>query len=205
MSFANAHWFNRPECRLKATGYKTDINPEGRYRDVVTSDLGIEMAMLTNGGLIDPQIRQLALGTVLVRFGSSVLIPQVAAGEWWLDFAQYQIVERHADANGLPVPVAMRQLCCVPLDWGAMTTIVQGRVIRPLLAYEGAGAPATGQKGTDYLDGSLAGQLGLKQLFIPGLSEPDLRRDSLLITDYGFLPHDLSRLGYVPKAMPHPA
>jgi hypothetical protein len=45
----------------------------------------------------------------------------------------------------------------------------------------------------------------LKQLFIPGLSEPDLRRDSLLITDYGFLPHDLSRLGYVPKAMPHPA
>ncbi|MEE4453278.1 hypothetical protein [Novosphingobium resinovorum] len=205
MSFANEHWFNRPETRVRATGYKSSINPERRYTDVVVSDQGYEMAMITNGGIVDPQLRQLGLGTVLVRFGSSVFVDQVAAGEWWLEFEQYRIVEKYADANAISVPMAMRQLCCVPLDWGAMTTVVQGRVIRPLLAYEGPGAPATGGKGTDYLDGQAAAQLGLKQLYIPGLSDPDLRRDSLWVTDHGFLPHEMSRLGYVPRKMPHPA
>lgn len=201
MPIANNAWFDRPETKLKALGYNTSLNPERRRGPEVTSN-GVAQSLIANGGLVDPKARVIAANTNLVRFSSGVLVPQVAAGEWWLDWDNYKIVESHADSAGISVPAAVRLLCCVPVEWSAMTILVQARAIRPLLAYEGAGAPATVNGGSVHLDGGLAARLGVKQLFIPGLSDPDLRRDSLLVTGYGLLPHELSLMGYVTQAMP---
>lgn len=202
MTLINQEWFDRPESRLRAMGRNTALNPERRGGPVVTSQGGIAQSLIANGGIIDPQSCVLPIHTKLVRFGSGVLVPHVAAGEWWLEWRHYKIVEQYADGAGCSVPAAVRELCCVPLEWSDMTMVIQAQLIAPLLAYEGPGAPATVRGGAVHLDGSKAANLGLKQLFIPGLGNPDLRRDSVMITGYGLLPHDLSRMGYVERAMP---
>ncbi|WDF73077.1 hypothetical protein [Novosphingobium sp. KACC 22771] len=201
MTFANQRQFDAPGTKLRAMGYNTSLNPQP-HRPEVESIHCVKQSLLATGGIENPQERVVAAGTKLVRFGSGVLVPQVAAGEWWLDWGNYQIVEQYADAAGKSVPVAVRELCCVPLEWSDMTIVVQARVIQPLLAYEGSGASATVKEGREHLDGMRAKSLGLTQMFIPGLSDPDLRRDSLMVTGYGLLPHELSQAGYFPQHMP---
>ncbi len=209
MTPANAAWFDRPATKLRALGFDTDfafgirLKSQQRLDQMqVTSSTGVSQSLLQNGGLVDVQTRVIAAGTRLVRFGSGVLVPNVASGEWWLDWDAYKIVENYADSSGVSIPVAVRKLCCVPLEWNQMTLIIEARAIQPLLAYEGFGAPATARGGKDHVEPATANRLGLKQLFIPGLSDPDLRRDALLITGYGFLRHELSTAGYFPCEMP---
>ncbi|MCJ2183388.1 hypothetical protein MTR62_11905 [Novosphingobium sp. 1949] len=116
MAIANAAWFDREETRLRAMGHNIAINPARRAAPVVTGANGAQQCLLSNGGIIDPQSRVLAgrHQSGALRFGGGGLVPQAA----------------------------VRELCCVAIEWSDMTLIIQARTIRPLLVYEGPGAPA---------------------------------------------------------------
>lgn len=200
MSFANQRAFDMPATLLAAQGGDVRINPAAQRSAVLAADGKTVLFRLTNGGISNPQRTVLLPGTRLVRLGGG-LPHDVASGAWWLEWSDYRKVERFADAKGVAVPLAVRLLCCVLLDWSAMTTVVQARLKLPLLAYEGLGAPAVERnpkQGTsELLDGSDAQALGIRQLYIPGMTDPDLRHDALMIEGYGHLPAEQGRSGYI--------
>lgn len=200
MAFENQRWFDLPSSLEEARGGDARLGPRARQSEVVAPD-GTVIFRITNGGITNPGRRVLAAGTRLVRLSSGGLPVQAMAGSWWMEWPSYQAIEQFADNQGVSLPVAVRLLCCVLLDWNEMTMIVQARLKLPLLAYEGFGAPALQRNprlnASEYLDGRAAEALNIKQLYIPGLSSPDLRHDCLMSEGYGHLPQDMSRTGYV--------
>ncbi len=197
MHFANQEWFDRPEQKLLAQG--ADLR-SGKA-DIV-SPQGAVLARITNGGIVTPMRKQLAAGTRLVRLGGGGLPHLAVAGCWWLEWSQYQLVERAADARGLAMPVAMRLLACVPPEWNEMSVVVQARLKLPLLAYAGKSAPVVRKSPLRGVNEVLSGiddngSRPIEQLYIPGLTSPDLRHDCLMVEGYGHLPLDQSKAGYI--------
>lgn len=196
MGFINQEWFDRPSSIARARG---DIDAEQRRRELpVTLANGAAFTPIASGGMIAPREHVIAIGTRLVRFGKGPLTPDAAGGDWWLEFAEYRKIERYADAHGISVPFAVRKFCCVMPEWNDMTMVLQARGMQPLIGYRGLGAPVTA-KGQVVFDAKVGEELGVMQLFIPGLSVGDVRRETVFITGYGFLPNEASTLGYVPK------
>jgi hypothetical protein len=196
MDFINQAWFDKPEARLEASGANLR-SP----RSAIMSPSGDVLAYITNGGIINPRRTVLAAGTCMVRLGGSGLPHIAIAGNWWLDWQQYKLVERFADKRGLPMPVAMRLLACVPPEWNEMTVLLKTRLKVPVLAYTGNSAPVIDRDrrtGTStYLSGiDDAGGL-IEQLYIPGMVSPDMRHDCLMLEGYGHLPQELSMRGYI--------
>jgi len=196
VGFVNQQWFDRPNSIVRARG---DLGFEQRRNELpVTASDGAVFTPIASGGMISPQPYVVAVGSRLVRFGKGPLTPDAAGGDWWLEYDEYKKVERFADARGVSVPFMVRELCCVMPEWNDMTMVLQARVMQPLIAYRGLGAPVTA-RGKIVFDAKVGEELGVMQLLVPGLSVGDVRRDALFVTGYGFLPHEASTLGYVPK------
>ncbi len=194
MDFVNQKWFDRHDALLMARGANS--------KAAIVSPEGSVIGWATNGGIALPRRRELAVGTRLVRFGSLGMPSMVVQGGWWLDWNQYNQVEIFADKKNLPVTVAVRLLCCVPLEWSTMDIVIQARLKSPLLAYAGAGAPAfqTDKKtGTsEFLDGLPDGRANaIEQLYIPGIANGDVRHDALMFEGFGHIDQKESRSGYI--------
>ncbi|MCX7285921.1 MAG: hypothetical protein NTX28_18110 [Novosphingobium sp.] len=193
---ANQDWFERPEARLQASG----ASP-GNANTEIVSPAGDVLLRITNGGMLTPRAVELAAGTRIIRFAGSGLPHIALAGCWWLQWDQYKRVVQVADARGLSVQVALRLLACVPPEWNEMTVVVQARLKVPLMAYCGASAPVIRKNPRLGLNEILTGVdesgISIEQLYIPGLTSPDLRHDSLLVEGYGHLPPEQSRAGYI--------
>lgn len=196
MNFINQAWFDKPEARLEASGANLR-SP----RSAIVSPNGEVLMHITNGGIINPRRKALPAGTRMVRLGGSGLPHIAVAGNWWLEWQQYKLVEAFADRRGLPMPVAMRLLACVPPEWNEMTVVLQARLKVAVLAYAGNSAPVYDRDqrtGTStYLSGSDGAGGAIEQLYIPGLVSPDLRHDCLMLEGYGHLPKELSMQGYI--------
>ena len=195
MEFANQRWFDRHDALPTARG--------GNSRDAIVAANGDIIGWVTNGGIAAPVRAELLPPTRIIRFAGSYLPGTAMQGGWWLEFAEYRRVEAYADLRKIDVSIALRLLCCVPLEWNRMTCVVQARLRSPLLAYRGEGAPAIkihkATKTTEYLSGRPDGAGGapVTQLYIPGLGSGDLCHDSLILEGYGFPPESASRDGYI--------
>lgn len=200
MDYANQRYFDDPASRVAAMGGDVRYSPHPRKSEFVAPD-GKVIFRLTNGGISKPVKTVLPAWSLIVRIGRGPLPQEVAPGAWWMLWNDYKKIEKFADANGYSVPVAIRLLCCVLLDWNEMSLILQARLKIPLLAFSGPSAPAMERnpnlKTSEYLDAAKAKELGVRQLYIPGMTDPDLRHDALLIGGYGHLPPEQSRNGYV--------
>jgi len=189
----NQEAFDRPQTLMMARGQQL-----GRLRHLPAGD-GYSPDGGLNGGIIAPKRHLIPAGTTLVRFGGSPwrdarpFVPKVASGEWWLDWPNYKVVEAYADKLGESVAYAVRHLCAVPDDWSDMSFLIQGTTRSPLLAYTGEGREAVTKTST--IDPRSAGKPKLDQLFIPGLSSPDLRKRAILINGQTFLDPAMSKRG----------
>ncbi len=189
----NQEAFDRPETLKLAQGRQLGRLRHFDHGDGYSPDGGL------NGGIISPQRYLIPAGSLLVRFGGSPwrdarpFVPKVASGEWWLDWANYQKVESYADKLGESVSYAVRHLCAVPDDWSDMSFLIQGNTRSPLLAYTGEGRAAVTKSAT--IDPRAPGKPKLDQLFIPGLSSPDLRKKAILIRGQTFLDPAMSKKG----------
>ncbi|MEM8725073.1 MAG: hypothetical protein AAGE86_06090 [Pseudomonadota bacterium] len=193
----NQEAFDRPETLKLASGQQLGRLRHFDHGDGYSPDGGL------NGGIVAPKRLLIPAGTTLVRFGGSPwrdarpFVPKVASGEWWLDWPNYRTVERHADKLGESVAYAIRHLCAVPDDWSDMSFLIQGVTRSPLLAYTGEGRAAVTKTAT--IDPRAAGKPRLDQLFIPGLSSPDLRKQAILIRGQTFLDPAMSKAGALAK------
>lgn len=201
MATMNQEYFDRPETLRLARGEMVSHRPEARGWQILDAS-GHVAVEGTNGGILNPRAITIERRSTLVRFGNAPFASDVAGGSWWLDWSNYKIVERFADARKIPVASAMRMLCAVPVEWSTMTMLVQATARSPLSAYIGRGNLATvvSRLGVrSIVDPNSYSQQQVEQLFIPGLSSPDLRKASVFITGTLMLPQDESIKGYDPQ------
>lgn len=182
---------------------------------------GISGTGLPNGGIIDLEKITLETGTTLVRFGGFPKMyqreiddyvdggaryfgPQVASGEWWLDWENYLAVQDYADLKRESVTYALRETCAVPLEWSDMSFVVQAVSRSPLSAYKGYGRAANFRdkagRLTERINPSAGDKPLIKQLFIPGLNSPDLMKRAIFVHGKGFLDKGMSEKGARRKA-----
>ncbi len=150
------------------------------------------------GGMIGPRPEYIPAGKKLVRFGSfrdgaardEASGPQyfgraTASGAWWLEWSAYKTIEQYADQIEESVTFAIRLVCAVPKEWGDLSYVVQGTTRSPLMAYAGHGRPARWGKGV--IDPLARGKPRIEQLYIPGLSDPDLNKKAIIVHSHGAL------------------
>ncbi|MEM9500723.1 MAG: hypothetical protein AAF941_02635 [Pseudomonadota bacterium] len=201
MHALNQDYFDRPESLKIARGENANRSPEPQRGDVLGLDGNI-LSPATNGGIKNPGKAMIPPGTTLVRFANAPFVHHAAAGGWWLDFPNYKLVERYADAEGKPVATAMRELCAVPAEWSGMTLMIQARTRSPLLAYSGLGKPAfvhTKFSVTKSINPRAYSKTDVTQLYIPGLQSPDLLKKALIVRGYQMLDPGVSKKGYRPE------
>ncbi len=201
MATMNQEYFDRPESLRIALGELVSNHPEAKGWQILGPN-GEVMISGTNGGIVSPRPITIQPSTTLIRFGNAPFASEVAGGGWWLDWVNYKIVERHADAKGSSVSAEMRNLCAVPVEWSSMTMLIQVTTRSPLSAFLGRGKVATaisklGIRST--IDPMRHGSPPVEQLYIPGLSSPDLRKSSVLVTGYAMHPEGETTKGYAPS------
>lgn len=199
----NQRWFDMPSSIERARGESTSsslVDPGGRV-----------IAKITNGGISSPQPWTIPAGSFIARFGSKRLGPRTnlssgglfattAEGEWWLDRTNFDRVDGFAKTKGVGLPVAVRLLCCVPLEWSDLDVLIEAQTKQDLRAYRGLANAARVDK-ADFTESLPAipdhnGQM-VRQLFIPGLTSGDVRHDALMINRQYFLSPELGRTGYI--------
>lgn len=161
------------------------------------------------GGIISPRERVISTGTTLVRFsghpkwdGKISYGPQdfgmhAAAGAWWLDWSAYKAIEGYADKIGESVALAVRQVCAVPEEWSNMSYVVQATTRSPIGAWTGLG-----RVGGD-IDPLAPGKPLIKQLYLPGMFEPDLNKAAVLVHSHGPLDPEMAKPGARKAAEQH--
>ena len=176
MEAANARWFDENDTLADASGICLRNAIETRYG----------MAEVrAEGGIRNPVRRELN-DIVIVRFDGSSRPSLAVAGKWWLEWSQYLRIETIARAASVDINTVFRELCYVPLEWNNLHVVVQARVLRPLLAYEGPGVPVASISPTLSVS-NLIGNNPIAQLYIPGLAN-DACRHALAIEGQGFQP-----------------
>lgn len=129
-------------------------------------------------GIIAPQRRELTRSAILYRFANSDGL--ALKGSWWLEESQFLRVKHWAAVHSLTVPHAVRVLCAIAHDYGAMRVLVRARVDVPLEAYEGSGRTQRvnkgGRVGELLSPAELQSARNIRQLFIPGLRSPSGER-----------------------------
>lgn len=207
----NQEYFDRPDAIKKARGRDTGGYRHAKGKDgQVLYDYIAEEGDL-NGGIIRPKPYTIPRNTIIIRFGGSgkshkpgiarkratPMVPETAAGEWWLDWQNYRLVERYADSTGESISYAVSQCCAVPNDWSDLSFLIQAVTRAPLICYKGKGRPAT--QGDEMIDPQSAGKPDIDQLFIPGLSNGDLRREAIKIQGQSFLNSAMNKKGALAK------
>lgn len=185
--------FDRPESLMKARGYQFGRlvhTPDG---DTYSPDGGF------NGGMIEPKPVLIPTTVTLVRFGGSAwrgsgsFVANVGSGEWWLDLLNFGMIVRYANSIGESVAHAVRQTCAVPEEWSDLSLFIQGTTRSPLWAYNGLGEVARTSSGS--INPIEPGKPMVRQLFIPGLADPDLRKKAILLGSPTFLDPEMSKPG----------
>ncbi|KPF61911.1 hypothetical protein IP79_13570 [Porphyrobacter sp. AAP60] len=190
--------FERPESLMMARGYQFGRLQHGPDGDYHSPDGGY------NGGIIAPERILIPATATLVRFGGSAwrgggsFVGKVAAGEWWLDWRNFKLVEQYASTIGESVAFAVRQTCAVPEEWSDLSLFIQGTSRSPLWAYTGLGDVAHSSSGT--IDPVGKGKPMIRQLFIPGLADPDLRKEAIVFGNPTFLDPEMSKPGALARA-----
>jgi hypothetical protein len=208
-SVLNSEYVDKDEYRRIAGGA---LKPG--YEDI---DDGSGDARLTDwrpgdGGMISPRPEIIPAGRHLVRFAG--LSPKkdtqkvrpapqyfgsgAASGAWWIEWSAYKSIERYADRIGESVAYAMRQVCAVPPGWSDMSYLVQGTTRSPLFAYAGHGKPVKAEKGV--IDPLARGKPRIEQLYIPGLSDPDLNKKAIIVHSHAAIDPTMSHKGARGKA-----
>lgn len=201
MEAINDKAFAVPQFKAMAAGYGV-----GHYRSFDDGDRWVEPSDEINGGIRNPVPTLLPKGKRLVRFGGwnkrkletnklgpQFFASQTASGQWWLEWSDYYAIEQYADQINESVPYAIRQTCAVPSDWSDLSSVVQGVTRSPLRAYAGEGNIASGKN--TVIDPAMPGKPVVRQLFIPGLSDPDLRKAAIFINGHGALDPGMSHEG----------
>ena len=192
MTTINAQYLQRAEALREVAGATITLNP-AKHSDEMT------------GGIRNPRRVEIAAGTKILRFGIAPDASRVASGNWWLDWENYAQVERMADRKGGGIAAMARLMCGVPTDWGGelgMTMLVQASVKQPLSAFRGEGAVAESVNVygvISRIDPGLYSDGLFEQLYIPGLSNPDLRKAAIHIVGARFVTPGESRDGYTPE------
>ena len=190
MDAVNARAFARPGMLQRALGHGSPGLIGGQKRSGKT------------GGITHHKVVTLAPGTLIVRFGQKRafnefkrggkteripvpvnahgLFAGVIAGEWWLEEEEFDAVETYAHEQRISLGNAVRALCVVPPEWSDLDMIVEARLKSPLMAYRGSPNPghAGGRMQKPMRDNH---NRLVKQLFIPGLGNPDVVHDALMI------------------------
>jgi hypothetical protein len=197
MQAVNQHWFDRHDALPSARGASA--------KSAIVDPNGTVIGYATTGGIAAPQPVRLMPGTRIVRFGK-IFFGEAVGGPWWLEWRQYRRIEAYADQHGLSIQLAVRRLCCVALEWSTLDVVIQARLKSPLMAYSGVGAPVVvlhrPTHTREFLPVIADGQgSGVSQLFIPGLGNPDVRHDALMIEGHGYLPVQSGRQGYIIRPM----
>ncbi len=201
MQALNQSYFDQPEFLRMAQGQSAVPSEKPGPGDILGPKGGI-VVPASNGGIRNPSKILIPAGTTIVRFANAPFVHHAASGAWWLDFRNYKIVERYADAQGKSVGAAMRELCAVPVEWSSMTLLIQARTRSPLAAYTGYGKPAHANNRinvTKSINPRAFSKVEVKQLFIPGLQSPDLRKKALIVRGYTMLDASVSKQGYRPE------
>lgn len=199
----NQRWFDFPGSIERARGVTIKgalVDPQGRI-----------VVKFTNGGISAPQPYTVPAGSFIARFGSKRLGPltnlaagglfaMAAEGEWWLDRVNFDRVKAFATTKNIGLPVAVRLLCCVPLEWSDLDLLIEAVTKQDLRGYRGLANPARVQT-ANYSENLPAipdhkGRM-ISQLYIPGLTSPDVRHDALMINRQTFLSPELGRTGYI--------
>ena len=211
MAALNQEFFDRPEMLRIAQGQSPVPADTPGPGDILGPD-GQIVIPASNGGIENPKAIEIPVGTTLIRFGKAPFVQHAAAGNWWLDFPNYKIVEGYADETGKPVQAGMRELCAVPHEWNCMTLLIQAVTRYPLAAYTGRGKPAVetftglGKKAADAkrvvstktIEPLRYNRQQVMQLFIPGMHSPDLMRQALVMRGYAIVAPEVSMQGYNP-------
>ncbi len=193
MAAVNQREFNLPGTLMRAMGHATP------------KPIGVDDHPGKTGGLTHWKKVTLEPGTRIVRFGQKRLEPGrtnlsakglfggAAAGEWWLEYDQFERIARHAQEAGSDIAQAVGALCLVPENWSTLDIRIVARVKAPLLALRGSPNPvSTGGKTFGVVRD--ANHYVIKQLFIPGLNNGDVMHDALMIEEQAFL-HQKARRG----------
>jgi hypothetical protein len=160
-------------------------------------------------GIINPQTRRLHTGEIIYRFGAS--LDNAKFGGWWLDLNNFTLVQRWATLNDLQFSHAARVLCAVHHEWGQgsrlggnMTVLTRAELKQPLMAYEGGSKPQAPEKDAngvvrELIDPGVAGiDTVLKQLFVPGVSNPEAGLRALKYGNPVYIDVGASHIGGVP-------
>lgn len=192
MATINAQYLERAAALHEVLGGNTNLNPKKQTGEMT-------------GGIKNPRPVEIPAGTTILRFGIAPNAGAVAGGNWWLDWGNYAKVEAMAARKGGGIAAMARLMCGVPTDWGGelgMTMLVQARTLEPLSAFCGEGGVVESDNvygvhtridPTLYTDGLF------EQLYIPGLSNPDLRKAAILIKGWRMVTSSESRDGYLPE------
>jgi hypothetical protein len=205
MATINQEYFERFETLRFAKGqspYEEDSSP-----DVILGPKGDVIKSLANGGLVDPKPVEINPPCQLVRIACGPFANEVAGGSWWMSVASYNEIFLESRGRGVHVSVGIREMCAVPVPFNPMTMIVVVKVMAPLSAYSGKGNAAKGsykslnpitKEKKAYLDETVIPRGMIEQLYIPGLSSPDLRRRALFIVGWELFDEAASRKGFTP-------
>lgn len=209
MAALNEEYLKQPEFLREARG---ENRPWRKVIDQVSRTYEWVDWTAGEGGIISPRRYDIPAGTTLVRFGAfrdgadKDRTPEqnanpalrsaterasgplyfgklVASGAWWLEWPAYKAIEQYADRIGEAVAYAVREVCAVPPEWSDMSFVIQGTTRSPLVAYAGIGRVVNARSGR--IDPSAPGKPRIDQLFIPGLSYPDLNKQAIIVHSHG--------------------
>ena len=188
MEFANQKWFDRFDAIMAARGVQPSL--------IIPDASGKPAAATTNGGLINPTEHDLYAGRTMYRFGNVLTngrgtLATPVEGQWWIEEAEFKQIRRFAKAKMIGVPLAVRLLCSVPPEWSDMLVLVRVKLMQALKAYRGPGATVTRVNKVTGSQENFAPLVDLRgtvirQVYVPGLANPDLRRSAIFQTGATF-------------------
>lgn len=156
-----------------------------------------------NGGVKRPKEGTLGPGTRLVRFAgpgcnSNAKPNTIRPGRWWLLERHYFQIANEARAYGVSIPWMVREQCAILCEWSNMTVRITAVTRKPLLCYRGRGAPVSNKGRLEY-DARMADEMGIEQLFIPGLDKPSFCDTALETVSVEYISSQDSLMPFLPS------
>jgi hypothetical protein len=155
------------------------------------SRLDARGGLKSDGGMINPVDARINPGARLVRYCIAEYPPK-GPGRWWLLEEHYNLIDQQARAYGVPTASLVREHCCVSTDWPGMTWRIVCEVTAPLRCYKGTSNRAF-RGGKVHYDGKMGAELGVIQLYIPGLDDAALFRSAMKVISENYVPIQESR------------
>ncbi len=147
-------------------------------------------------GILSPVRKELSSPRILYRFSERE--EEALRGHWWLEEGEFAKIRFWAAEHRLAVPHAARVLTAVAHQWSGMRVLVRALVRSPLLAYQGLGADQRVSNKELLAPSGSRTAPRIAQLYIPGLSDPEINRASLLRISTQYFREGDSHIGNTP-------